>query len=148
MGVPLRHADEEPGWGVRFVGFSEDGKTAYTVCTKGRVWDVETCKPLGAPYYQPITIDDAERARIGALAGASWIAFQPSGNHVLCSSGNRAQLFSIPSPMQGPENAIQKWVEVSTGMEIIPGRKEFRFLERSEWAQRRDQLQATGFSPQ
>jgi WD40 repeat protein/serine/threonine protein kinase len=124
FGEPLRHRG-----GVWDVAFSPDGKTVLTGCRDcgARLWDVATGKPLGAVLPHD---------------GVVWaVAFSPDGRSVLTGSGDyKARLWSLPAPMEGTVEQIQRWAQVISGMEL-DNTGAIHVLDAGSWQERKQLLE-------
>jgi WD40 repeat protein len=124
-GKPLGRALEHDG-AVGVVALSPDGKTALTASgNKVWLWETGTGIPLGPPVAHSG----------GVLAGA----FVLGGRAVrTLDAQGKVRRWEVPAPLAGTVEALERWAQVLTGMEL-DDRGGVRVLEARAWQERRRQ---------
>jgi WD40 repeat protein len=120
VSTPLRHDGL-----LRTLAISPNGQMILTGSydRKAQLWDKLTGKPIGPAFRHE--------------AQVWFVAFGPDGRSVLSGGQQKtAQLWTTPKAMDAPVHLVERSIQVSTGMELLPDGS-LHMLDYSEWNERR-----------
>jgi eukaryotic-like serine/threonine-protein kinase len=120
---------------VDTIAFSRDGKSILTGSddNNARLWDAATGRPIGPPFTHQGEV--------------TTVAFSPDARVIVTgSTDNKARLWRGVDPVVGDPGRIRLWCEVFTGQEL-DSNNAVRFLEPTEWDDRRKRLDEMGGPP-
>jgi WD40 repeat protein len=118
---------------VRAVSYSRDGTHLLTASddATARLWDPATGKPIGPPFRHA----DPVKAAV----------FSPTGQTFLTAAG-AAHVWEVHPPAKGEGERYVRWIQVLTGMELVPNGEAVR-LNLPTWQERRQRLDDLGGPP-
>jgi WD40 repeat protein len=93
---------------------------------QARVWDTQTCRPIGLPLDHPAAISAA--------------ALSPDGQSAFLLGGGKLRVWPVESSRQDRSDGVRIWAELLTEMEV-DDQGEFHPLTRDSWSARRRQLE-------
>src|SRR5262249_4034715 len=108
---------------------------------QARLWDVATGQPVGPSFGKrdgTAPRDDERRQGLMAVS--------PDSRRFAIASDDVAQLWNLPTPMEGEPERLALWTEVVTGMEIDEHRV-VHTLDAKTWRERHTHLQNVGGTP-